>query len=183
MMHRREDTEPWYRQFWPWFIIALPATAVIASLYTVSLALRSQDSLVTAAPDGMDVIAERHRRAEARAAELGLDAALSLDTETGAISVEIESRSEANLPPAIELLFSHPTDVRRDRRVTLSAAPPRDNGALTWVGFVAPVPEGRYYVVLTPPDGAARPWRLNGVWHGDGGTRLVPASGARDEGA
>ncbi len=182
-MHRREDTEPWYRQFWPWFIIALPATAVVASLYTVSLALRSQDSLVTAAPDGMDVIAERHLRAEARAAELGLEALLSVNTETGAIAVTIASSADATLPQAVDLLFSHPTDVRRDRRVTLSAAPPDEEGARSWVGFITPVPGGRYYVVLTPPDGTARPWRVNGVWQGTGEARLLPASGAHDEGA
>lgn len=181
-MHRREDTEPWYRQFWPWFIIALPASAVVASLYTVSLALRSQDSLVTAAPDGMDVIAERHRQAEARAAELGLEAALFVDVDSGAIRLTIDGNEDVALPPAVELLFSHPTDVRRDRRATLSAAPPGEDGALTWAGFVTPVPEGRYYVVLTPPEDAARPWRLNGVWQGEGGARLMPASGAYDEG-
>ena len=26
----REDTQPWFRQFWPWFIIALLASSVIA---------------------------------------------------------------------------------------------------------------------------------------------------------
>ena len=37
---------PWYRQFWPWFIIALPASAVIASLITFYLALSRPDHLV-----------------------------------------------------------------------------------------------------------------------------------------
>ena len=55
------DTKPWYRQFWPWFIIALPASAVVASLYTVSLAVRTTDSLVVTSDDGMDVVASRHR--------------------------------------------------------------------------------------------------------------------------
>ena len=54
------DTKPWYRQFWPWFIIALPASAVVASLYTVSLAVRTTDSLVVTSEDGMDVVASRH---------------------------------------------------------------------------------------------------------------------------
>jgi hypothetical protein len=27
----REDTQPWYRQFWPWFIIALLSFSVIAT--------------------------------------------------------------------------------------------------------------------------------------------------------
>ena len=34
---------PWYRQFWPWFLIALPASAVAGSLLSVYLALRHPD--------------------------------------------------------------------------------------------------------------------------------------------
>jgi hypothetical protein len=37
---------PWYRQFWPWFIIALPAAAVIAGFFTLWLAISNPDYLV-----------------------------------------------------------------------------------------------------------------------------------------
>ena len=37
---------PWYRQFWPWFIIALPAAAVAGGLFTLWLALSNPDHLV-----------------------------------------------------------------------------------------------------------------------------------------
>ena len=37
---------PWYRQFWPWFIIALPASAVVASFFTLWLAISNPDQLV-----------------------------------------------------------------------------------------------------------------------------------------
>lgn len=37
---------PWYRQFWPWFIIALPASAVIASFITLWLAISNPDHLI-----------------------------------------------------------------------------------------------------------------------------------------
>ena len=37
---------PWFRQFWPWFIIALPAAAVIASFFTLWLAISRPDHLV-----------------------------------------------------------------------------------------------------------------------------------------
>jgi len=33
-----KDTLPWYRHFWPWFVILLLGSAVSASLYTVYLA-------------------------------------------------------------------------------------------------------------------------------------------------
>ena len=38
--------QPWYRQFWPWFIIALPASAVVAGLLTLWIAMSNPDYLV-----------------------------------------------------------------------------------------------------------------------------------------
>ena len=32
------NESPWYRQFWPWFVMALPAAAVAASFVTLYLA-------------------------------------------------------------------------------------------------------------------------------------------------
>jgi hypothetical protein len=40
------EGQPWYRQFWPWFIIALPASVVIASFFTLWLAISNPDHLV-----------------------------------------------------------------------------------------------------------------------------------------
>ena len=37
---------PWYRQFWPWFIIALPTSAVIASFISLWLAVSNPVHLV-----------------------------------------------------------------------------------------------------------------------------------------
>ena len=37
---------PWYRQFWPWFIIALPAAAVLASFFSLWLAISNPDYIV-----------------------------------------------------------------------------------------------------------------------------------------
>ena len=37
---------PWYKQFWPWFIIALPASVVVASFFTLWLAISNPDQLV-----------------------------------------------------------------------------------------------------------------------------------------
>jgi len=41
-----EIIPPWYKQFWPWFIISFPASAVIAGLITVYIAFENADSLV-----------------------------------------------------------------------------------------------------------------------------------------
>ena len=49
MNNKIENTEliePWYKQFWPWFIMALPASAVVAGIITVFIAFDNADSLV-----------------------------------------------------------------------------------------------------------------------------------------
>lgn len=45
-MNSMQETRPWFRQFWPWFLIALPGAVVIASLLTVYIAVTHQDPVV-----------------------------------------------------------------------------------------------------------------------------------------
>ena len=42
-----EDIQPWYRHFWPWFIIVLLGSAVSASLYTAYLAVSTAEPVLT----------------------------------------------------------------------------------------------------------------------------------------
>lgn len=41
-----ELERPWYKQFWPWFLMALPASVVVAGIGTLILAIRTPLSLV-----------------------------------------------------------------------------------------------------------------------------------------
>ena len=38
-----QPVAPWYRHFWPWFIIALLSSAVVASLVSAYLAMHTTD--------------------------------------------------------------------------------------------------------------------------------------------
>ena len=172
------DDLPWYKQFWPWFIIALPAAAVVASLYTVTLAYRSSDSLVVSGEDGVDVIAERHIAAEKRAISLNLEARLNINRETGAVHVTLYGDEVKDWPTALELQFSHPTLAGLDQDVTLNAAIPDADGRPTWSGHLLDVPQGRWYLVLRASDD----WRLNASWSGAANVRLLPASAGADSG-
>lgn len=171
-----QDVKPWYRQFWPWFLICLPASAVIASLYTVSLAVRTTDSLVVTSDDGMDVVAGRQLAAEGLATELGLRARIDIDTSSGAILATLTAGSPVDWPKTLDMLLSHPAFAARDRTITLTASRPDDAGNPTWSGHFVSMPDGRWYMVLA--DGDA--WRLNGTWSGASTVQLVPASAYGD---
>lgn len=168
MQRIREDTSPWYRQFWPWFIIALPASAVVAGLYTVWLAVQTNDSLVVQSEVGMDVVTEQHEAAENEALRLGLSAEIGIDIESGAVEVTLFFAGGTPDPRSLSLEFIHPTLAVRDVTITLSRAMSATDGAARWAGHFLTVPDGRHYVVLSSDDG----WRLSGEWFGQELTRL-----------
>lgn len=168
---------PWYRHFWPWFIIALLASAVTASLYTLYIASQGTDSLVVAGDGGTNVITERNLAAQVVAMDLGLTAELIIDTETGSVRAILTSGSLEKNPPTLDLWMSHPTFADRDEKTVLTTAPPDENGRLTWAGVLLDVPVGKRYVVLSKAD----EWRLNGVWEDEPIVRLSPAGPTVDE--
>ncbi len=157
-----EDTQPWYRQFWPWFIIALPASAVIAGLYTVWLALQTGDSLVVHSDDGINVVTERNLSAEKEAQRLGLTATVNIEPDTGAVQIAISTLPGVQLPTSLELRMRHPTMASRDATIQLQRAMPNARGEATWAGHFISPPQGRLYMTLSSGD----TWRLSSEWSG-----------------
>lgn len=170
----REDTQPWYRQFWPWFIIALPAASVVGGLSTVWISLQTTDSLVVQSDDGMQIVAERRVNAEQLAAELKLAALIHIDRESGAILAAMRSGELDAVPATLQLEFSHPAFADRDQSIALSAAPPDSAGNPVWSGHFVNIPDGRWYVTLRSNDD----WRLSGEWQGESQITLRPAETA-----
>lgn len=39
----REDTQPWYKEPWPWLLMAGPAIVMVACIYTIYLAFNHYD--------------------------------------------------------------------------------------------------------------------------------------------
>src|SRR5690606_32563701 len=71
MQSTSPEQTPWWRQLWPWFLISLPACAVIASLVTLWLAMDSADSLVVDDYYREGRAINRTIARDARATELG----------------------------------------------------------------------------------------------------------------
>lgn len=170
----REDTKPWYRQFWPWFIISLPAAAVVGGLTTLWIALQTTDSLVVQSDDDVQVFAERRAIADRLAAEMGLAAIIDINLDSGAILAAIRSGDLESAPAVLELEFAHPAFADRDQRIAMNRAPPDEAGNPVWSGHFVGIPQGRWYVSLTSDDD----WRLSGEWQGEPQLTLRPAESA-----
>ena len=41
-----QTEEPWYRQFWPWVLVVLPGSVVVASFVTAWIAFSAPDPVV-----------------------------------------------------------------------------------------------------------------------------------------
>jgi hypothetical protein len=129
--HRRADANvrmpestPWYRQRWPWLLIAGPAIVVVAGIVTIGLAIRSDDGLV--ADDyykqGL-AINQLIGRAE-RARTLGIVADVTLDAD-GRVRAEVAGSGSGpeTVPAAITLILAHPTRAGGDLRAELRRGP------------------------------------------------------------
>ena len=167
---KREDTKPWYRQFWPWFIIALPAASVIGGLTTLWISLQTTDSLVLRSDDGVRNATDRRIAAERFATRAGLAALVDIDRDTGAVSVVMRSGDLGTVPPELEFELAHPAFADRDRLITLQKAMPDADGNPVWVGHFTTVPDGRFYASLKSGD----TWRLSAEWRGEATITLYP---------
>ncbi len=50
-MTETKQATAWYRQFWPWFVMALPALAVLGGLATLYIATRNPDPIIQRSED------------------------------------------------------------------------------------------------------------------------------------
>ncbi len=143
---------PWYRQFWPWFLIALPASAVVAGLATVWIAVSDADPLVR--PDwyasGRDINQSIAREREA--GRLGVRVALTMTAIDGVLVARVSGIGGAELPEFLDLVLRHPTQAFRDRRIRLSAA-----GDAVFKGHVDLGAPDVWNLELAPP---GNEWRL-----------------------
>jgi hypothetical protein len=113
---------PWYRQAWPWFLISLPATAVVAGLFTFYLAARGWDGPVASDYYKQGLAINEELTRSNRAAELGVTASVKLSGLSVGERVRVELRSVQPLPAdaALRLQLIHPARRDADRLAVLS---------------------------------------------------------------
>jgi hypothetical protein len=136
-----------------WMLIAVPLAAVIMGIVTLTLAIRSYDGLVSDDYYKRGLEINRTIERDARAAQLGLEAAVELLGAEGRVRVALRGADGFARPQTLNLKFAYALRGREDHDLVLEAA----NGTHYAAALPALVP-GRWYVHLSGAD-----WRLNGV--------------------
>lgn len=148
---------PWYRQFWVWFVIAIPALAVIFSLQFVYIAVTHQDPVVRDDwyEDGK-AVNKNFARGDA-ALRMGLSARIALDAETGEVALTLSAR-EPIQADTLTLDLVHATRQELDQRLVLHRLVDNE-----YRGQLVRRLDGVFQIELATPQ-----WRL-------AGTRRLPA--------
>lgn len=174
---RPDVVTPWYRQGWPWFLIALPATAVVGGIITAILAARGFDGPVAADyyKQGLAINEEVARAQLAR--ELALTAEVDIAGFADGDRVRVVLDAERRMPAeaAVRLRLAHPGRPAEDRIAVLARieADPENRRAVyvgslqsekSTAGLSGPV---TWQVILESPQ-----WRIDDSISASGGGRF-----------
>ena len=107
------DKSPWYKQFWPWFLIALPGSVVIAGFTTLYIANIHSDDLVADEYYKNGLAINRVLERDARAQTLGVEARMRFFSVDEIWQVEVEVTG-IEAESALNMSLSHPLEADRD---------------------------------------------------------------------
>ena len=156
-MQHDENIPPWYKQFWPWFLIGILAFAVVIGMGLLYVSMLNPDRMVRDNYYKEGRAINMHMGRDHLASELGLSAQFSVDELTGDLSLQLDGELE-QLPPRLQLELISPTHAERDRTLMLQQI-----SGNHYTGQLERGIQGRHYIDLSDPampgeDG----WRLTG---------------------
>jgi uncharacterized protein len=149
---------PWYREPWPWLLMAGPAIVVVAGFVTLAFAIQSSDGLVADDYYKQGNAINMTLQRDARAQKLGYRANISIAAE-GRVALEFVAAA----PPVdrLRLILHHPTRAGFDREILLTRA---SNG--TYFAMMPAVNAPRWGLTL---EDESLSWRLTGDWSAGAG--------------
>ena len=153
-----QNSKPWYREPWPWFLMSGPIIVIIAAVISAWIAIRSNDGLVTEDYYKQGLAAGETLTRSQRAVELGISAGLRLTEDR--VQIRLTSR-QGEHPKALNLTLSHPTRAGIDQKSLLRPSGDAYAGELN-------LPASGQWLVLVEDE--ARTWRVMG-------SVMLPAAG------
>ncbi|MEP7182296.1 MAG: FixH family protein [Betaproteobacteria bacterium] len=142
-------TTPWYRQRWPWFLIAGPALVVVAALVTAWIAASGADPVLAEDYYKRGLLVNRTIAAQAAPTAAPSGATLRFGAD-GTVRARLAGATEVELPPTLRLKLASPSAASGARTVVLVRGADGE-----YAGRVDALPPGRWIVTLE-----ADAWRL-----------------------
>lgn len=150
-MQSETQANPWYKEFWVWFILSLLGSSIVLGTSLLVIATRNPPGLISDdyydVGKGINTSLER----ENLAIRLQVKGELQLDNEAGTATLQLTGLSR---PRQLVLNLVSPTQPERDRRVVMQL---RDDGS--YFGQMVDAVEGRRFVELIGQEGG-KDWRL-----------------------
>lgn len=147
-------SNPWYREPWPWIIMAGPAAVIVAGVITIWIAFATSDGLVAEDYYKQGLAINQVLKREAVATGMGLKARVEFPDGFHRIRVTLDGAAPAEL----RVRLAHATRAGHDLQLRLVRTGIYYEGAVTQE--LAP---GRWSVQIEDP---GRQWRLAGEWSG-----------------
>ena len=150
------DRSPWYREPWPWILMAGPAAVIVAGAITGWLAVRSYDGLIADDYYKQGLAVNRVLARGREAAERGVEGSLSITSgEKPVFVLRLTSAADA-LPQTIHVALTHPTRAGLDQRIRSALIA----SAGVYSGRIEPLAPGRWHVIV---ENDAGQWRIGGT--------------------
>ncbi|CUA86543.1 Uncharacterized protein Ga0061063_2712 [Gulbenkiania indica] len=162
-MQKTFPQRPWYKERWPWLLMAGPAIAVVAGIITFNLAVQSDDGLVSDDYYKRGKEINRELRRDEAATQMGLTAQVLFDPAMQRVMVTTTSRT--GLPDRLRLQLIHPAQDDYDQTITLQRTGPN-----AYAGTVKPASANHWYVRL---EDEGNQWRVQGEWKPQEGAGVV----------
>ena len=115
-MQEHDDT-PWYKQFWPWFLIAIPLSSLIVGSQVIRLATDGTNSMV------VDDYYKQGKAINSRLDKIEKARALNISTELSIQSANVALTFLSGAPQsgeALKLEFFHATQEAKDITILLT---------------------------------------------------------------
>jgi uncharacterized protein len=128
------DTRPWYREPWPWLLMAGPFAVVVAGIATMVIAFESADGVVADDYYKRGLAINRELARDDRAAALGLSATATYDATSHTVVINLRRGDAHAVLPAepLRLHIVHPARSSSDEQIELVATADAE-----WSGRIA----------------------------------------------
>lgn len=154
MIKNSPASKPWYREPWPWLLMAGPALVIVAGAYTTWLAIQSDDGLVSDDYYKQGLAINRTIKRNEVAMNGKYHARIYFDQNANTLRAEVSAI--AGLPPELKVTLVNATRATRDRTALL-----KRSGDGVYVGELPAIQPGRWRVAVEDLAGS---WRLSGEW-------------------